>query len=491
MPVQVALVDDERVARDYIGGMRLWREGRFALAINAASAQELLAALDKVAVDILLMDVSMPDMDGIALSSLVAKRYPQIAIVAVSNFDGYDFVRQIMKNGAKDYLLKHRLDEPALLGTLSRLTEEGVGEPEALRAQLARYLSGQAPCPLPADGAQTVACFGQMAALGEMPEEQREMVRRGVEQILEQGSQTALRKAAVAYGGTQFLLFLRFYEGISAAAIQQQAHFICAAAMNETEQIYHARLTLEAGPVMRERKALLKYVEHRAAAGACKAEAEQPRDTLSVDEQKDLLFLLSQGDFESLGKTIRAIFANLKEGGLRQQLFIAKAMIDMARAAAEDWGCAVALPPAGNELFTWMRRQSREELTQSVLSLYQTLIAARREQPFAQCSAPVRGAAAFIQEHYDQPVSLGAIARILGVNESYLSRLFKKETGMTVGEFLLRTRMEKAGGMLARDMPIKKVAFSVGFVQYTHFLRVFKQVMGVTPKQYAQKVKNG
>ena len=64
MRIQVALVDDEQSAREYISSMKLWHEGTFSLAICASGAENLLQCLNRTAVDILLMDVSMPDING-------------------------------------------------------------------------------------------------------------------------------------------------------------------------------------------------------------------------------------------------------------------------------------------------------------------------------------------------------------------------------------------------------------------------------------------
>ena len=62
---------------------------------------------------------------------------------------------------------------------------------------------------------------------------------------------------------------------------------------------------------------------------------------------------------------------------------------------------------------------------------------------------------------------------------------------MTLGDYLTQLRLERAKALLREGRPIKEVAAQVGYVQYTHFLRVFKQKEGCTITQYLQNVKNG
>ncbi len=487
MPVlQVALVDDERISREFIRRMRIWHDGRFALSIVAEDAATLLEALGTVAVDVVLMDVSMPGMNGVELSGILAERYPQISILAISNFDDYDYVRQVMKNGAEDYLLKHRIDENTLADHLERLLpmrEKKKGD--SLRTQLRRFLSNDAPWPFPADGAQLVPCFGALPALAEMPEEQREEVRRGVERILEADSSQTVRKCAVAFGDDRFMLALSFYDAPGYAAIERQTHFLCTVAVDSVHSVFHVPLTLECGPVMHERKALVEYIRRRAVDGALSS--AKIRDTLTLDEQRRLLSLMEQGDATGLEEMIPQLLSSVPANAVRERLFLARALISTARRAGDEWGCNPELPADGNPLFAWMQARSPQRLTEDILEIFRGLLRERRSLLLAEHSPAVRDAARFIQDHYPDTISLSTVAANVGLNESYLSRLFKKEMGVTVGGYLYRIRIRQAEELLERGANLKEIAASTGFVQYTHFLRVFKQETGLTPKEYLQK----
>jgi two-component system, response regulator YesN len=489
MPVlQVALVDDERISREFISRMLIWHDGRFALSIVAEDAATLLEALGTVAVDVVLLDVSMPGMNGVELSGILAERYPQISILAISNFDDYDYVRQVMKNGAEDYLLKHRMDERTLSDHLERLLPIREKKGDSLRTQLRRFLSNDAPWPFPADGAQLVPCFGVLPALAGMPEEQREDVRRGVERILEADSSQTVRKCAVAFGDDRFMLALSFYDASGYALIERQTHFFCTVAIDSVHSVFHLPLTLENGPVMHERKALIEYIRRRAVDDALSS--AKIRDTLTLDEQRRLLSLMEQGDMAGLEKMIPQLLDSVPGDAVRERLFLARALISTARRAGDEWGCGPELPADGNPLFAWMQARCPRKLTEDILEIYRGLLRERRSLLLAEHSPAVRDAARFVQEHYPDTISLSAVAANVGVNESYLSRLFKKEMGITVGEYLYRIRIRQAEEMLERGANLKEIAASTGFVQYTHFLRVFKQETGFTPKEYLQRNNN-
>ena len=76
------------------------------------------------------------------------------------------------------------------------------------------------------------------------------------------------------------------------------------------------------------------------------------------------------------------------------------------------------------------------------------------------------------------------IAAGISINEAHLSRVFKKEMNTTVMDYLAGYRIEKAKELLKSGYSLKQASSEVGFVQYTHFLRVFKEITGKTPTQF-------
>lgn len=97
MERSVLLVDDEKVFRNYIRQMEIWKDSEFCIAAEARSAEEALRILEKQKINLVILDVSMPGKNGVFLSEIIASKYPETAMIAVSSYDDYDYVREILK----------------------------------------------------------------------------------------------------------------------------------------------------------------------------------------------------------------------------------------------------------------------------------------------------------------------------------------------------------------------------------------------------------
>ena len=72
-----------------------------------ANAQETIDGLKKDNPDVLLLDINLPDINGIDLSKQLLKAYPELKIIALTNFEDISFVKRMLKNGVHGYLLKN------------------------------------------------------------------------------------------------------------------------------------------------------------------------------------------------------------------------------------------------------------------------------------------------------------------------------------------------------------------------------------------------
>lgn len=91
----------------------------------------------------------------------------------------------------------------------------------------------------------------------------------------------------------------------------------------------------------------------------------------------------------------------------------------------------------------------------------------------------------YMQEHYAEPLTRETLARLFHYSVPYLSKHFRRETGVSIIDYLISIRMNKAGALLQQtDLSLKDIAASVGYSDVSYFIRMFKKYSGVTPKQF-------
>ncbi|OXL83265.1 hypothetical protein BCV73_09365 [Paenibacillus sp. SSG-1] len=94
----------------------------------------------------------------------------------------------------------------------------------------------------------------------------------------------------------------------------------------------------------------------------------------------------------------------------------------------------------------------------------------------------------YIAEHLHEPITREQLACCVHLNPAYLSRLFKRETGESITDYILRERMEAAKEMIRESsMPISDVAKSLGYYNFSHFSKMFKKVHHASPQQVRRK----
>lgn len=94
---------------------------------------------------------------------------------------------------------------------------------------------------------------------------------------------------------------------------------------------------------------------------------------------------------------------------------------------------------------------------------------------------------AYIAEHYSENISRQELADLMFVSSDYLSRVFNKETGMQIPDYITQVRMEEAKRLLHTDSTVSDIAISVGIDNYSYFSTVFKKYTGMTPMEYRRE----
>jgi Response regulator containing CheY-like receiver domain and AraC-type DNA-binding domain len=127
-----------------------------------------------------------------------------------------------------------------------------------------------------------------------------------------------------------------------------------------------------------------------------------------------------------------------------------------------------------NELLISM--DTLEEIEEWIQGLFTKLVEIKDTKEGESYSAYVNKTISYIKTHYSENISLSIIAEDICVNSSYLSTLFKEETGTGFSEYLCDIRLEKAKALLEEGkLEMKEIISMCGFNNYAYFFSIFKK----------------
>lgn len=138
--IRLGIADDHKIFRN---GLKATLEDNpdFDLIVEASNGKQLLAQLAASIPDVILMDIKMPEMDGIQTTAAVKQRYPNVKVLALSMFNEDKYIVDMMKAGASGYLLKNAEPEE-IIEAISTVFHKDYYFNEHLSVTLIKQLAG-------------------------------------------------------------------------------------------------------------------------------------------------------------------------------------------------------------------------------------------------------------------------------------------------------------------------------------------------------------
>jgi CheY-like chemotaxis protein/AraC-like DNA-binding protein len=502
---RILIVEDEPAAGRYLRSVIELHRPAFTVAGIAGDGREALEQFENLAPDLVVTDIRMPVMDGIELVVELKKRNPRISVIIVSGYQEFEYARRALGTGVVDYLLKpvnpERLGEaldrllPALsareedryLDSLLRFSQGGRGESahgclSEERFWLALCRSGGLPSRflfgetgrekafragdlhvLP--GRDSRECF-LLGRAGMLPYEAfTSQLRAFAGESGEEASAGAL--PCIDRGEALGFLTLVVASGARPASnLQASLRDLCF----DLDRILVAGLSqIHYGPIGKTAargwdKPLADRMEfalgesrmdllEKAVLDMAKAwkQARTPLFAVESELRRILLFVLRKAPRAELGME-----ADL-EYLLEKELSAAKGFDDLAASA---WSLVSKLAGAGDS--------------------------GTRDSGVPAFFCAIKR---YVEMRYAEPLSLASLSANFRISPSYLGKLFRQHAGRSFGEFISTIRIDAAKRLIGEspDMPLKKVAESVGFGDPFYFSRVFKSFAGYPPSDHARR----
>lgn len=194
---------------------------------------------------------------------------------------------------------------------------------------------------------------------------------------------------------------------------------------------------------------------------------------------------MRQGDRERVAGELRNFFAavQLGDGGDRRACEQAYCLYIMVYGSFPE--LAGDSPPlTSDRVFSYKDMQALRDM---LIEVFAEMTDQLKGQSASQSNRTAAAAMQIVDARYMENLTLDDIAEELNFSIFYLSKLFKKQTGMTFTEYLTKCRVEKAKEFLSEGkMSVKEVAFATGYHSQGYFSKIFRKYTGVSPSEYKQ-----
>ena len=204
---------------------------------------------------------------------------------------------------------------------------------------------------------------------------------------------------------------------------------------------------------------------------------------IEVGDVENVLIAQRDMTYAGLGQ-IRYVNAVYMDTGIGLAMLRA-----MARKAAERGGASLVeiheiTQRAVQRIYA--SRNTKEQAKYSDAMILELTEAVRRSRLNLGAYSPhIRRIVEHIQLNYSQKLSLGDLAALAHMSESHLSKIFKKEVGTNISQYIEHLRCEKAAEMLRSGRTaIQEISSYVGYEDNNYFVKVFKKQFGMTPTEY-------
>jgi two-component system response regulator YesN len=542
------LVDDEADVREGIQSEIDWAALGFTVIGVAENGREATEIIERQPPDVVVTDIRMPFMDGLALSSWIRERYPSIRIVILTGFDEFEYAQKAVKLLIDEYVLKPFTSEElmqALVKVKERLDQESARR-EDIAALEEHYRKS---LPVLRENYLIALITRQLslkdmenkAALYDLPLTGSGYVVSAIRLDLEQQEGQALNvagvPASVSNGSLkdsadkELQLFavlniaeeLTVSQGLGIPFLHHDRVVLLSVAPPGSRERWmdrvlaslnnirvsierYLKLTVTIGVgTVRDKPTELRYshddailaLDYRLVHGGNRViwieDVEKRQgERVRFDEwkQQALIRSLKVGSLQEIQDTVESLFLGIVDTMISYpdyQIYLVEMMTAILKVCKDADLEPDAVFGKNFLLFAELHRfSSLQETRQWILSICAKIHGSIVSDRQFSYKNLVSEAKAYALAHYhENDISIHMVCSHLHISNGYFSTIFKKETKMTFVNYLMQLRMDVAKELLqTTDLKAFEIAGKVGFADPNYFSFCFKKVCGVSPKEY-------
>ncbi|MFC4598636.1 helix-turn-helix domain-containing protein [Cohnella hongkongensis] len=525
--MKAMIVDDEYYIREGLMKSGLWDELAIEVAGEAEDGVSAWRKYQDCRPDILLLDINIPELNGIELARLIRGDNENAQIIFLTGYDEFQWVKEAVSLQASDYLLKpvareelgkalekakHRMQIAEDLNLHVGLLQKQVYEfSKAAHEQwLIDLVQQRRPLEqsleLLASSGVRLDPEGQYAVLVCVIDDYFQMYERcstGERQLYQYAyrklTEEALEPFARAYAFGENAGRVGVLTGLAPGQpeprdIAERLRSVFAEYLKLSVSIGISNPAQGLQRTFNAYHEAARAMEYRAIVGGgqiipySSTAKTMSRNNRMLDKELYLLSEIRAGHEENVVRILREWSDDLRSLGWDEMKLVASQLVMFVIRLFKEARVANQTVVRSNPLVELSDCRTADELVRFLTAYFTEVgrvIRMSREVPSHRI---IEQAKTWIREHIAEDVSLVNLAEHLNISPKYLSSRFKQATNETFAEFTTQVRFERAKTLLSDlDLKILDVARKVGFTDTNYFSMAFKKQFGMTPTEYRRK----
>lgn len=505
---KVLLVDDEKIERNGIRMLLQRMPEEFEIR-EASNGVEALRMLREETADMVLTDIKMPQMDGIELIEKIREYGSQMPIAIFSGYGEFDYAQKAIRNGVSNYILKpvkpQEFEETIrkILRTIEQREQEGEKQRESRQYLYRHYLkmyleTGKSTYaellksnPEKSEQFNRIQCMMLMETEDNFVESHEAELEEKLPQFLDRELgflSLDMNQLLILFYQSASNNYMRIGEAVREWLKQEygmESYIAVSRPVKHSDHLSKLYAELE---TQLENK-FYQLDEHIFGYGGGTFSEDETPIQQKTDFQAILQENIRKKEIPQLWDNYYKLRQQIRTASMDSQMYIKFIFTELIR-----------------DIYEQMQAVGSEEMKADVEKVYQSgnlgsiceVIEGCIHKFEKNCLAENGSARSdverirrYIQYHVDEDLRIDQLAARVYLSQTYLSYIFKKETGMTISRYIRQCRMEKAKEFLtSTDMKIVQVCEKVGFSNVSYFCQSFREYTGVSPEKFRKSGEN-
>ncbi|KGP74474.1 response regulator [Pontibacillus yanchengensis] len=497
--MNILIVDDENITRM---GLRKTIESseQFSVVGEASNGKQALEFVrQQHCIDVILLDLNMPIMDGLQFLDYLDSTF-QGKVVVLSSYDDLDHVKSAMKKGASDYFHKPTMSPDKITNMLIAISKEETGPKHSgevddwmkhlILTPSEKLLKVNHPFVDHSKG--KVVILASVNDFDQLNLNDFEIYNS----LIQWKEQSNFRGEIVPWREGQYLV-VDVLQTKSLLNQYQHIQTLCDSIQRFLKTT--KELTLSFGVSQMVYDPLQMNQSVKEAEEIVQQEFFKGRQTLHFYKEENK----SEQDFQVSAQSIWQAMDDVDKSALQNELNkYFKELIKIEnkeKVLQESFNLLISLknymenfnetaPLQQIPIQHISKLHYASDIHNEVYQSFHFMLNWIAEYENNHYSPIVKSVMKYVHQHYTKEISLDGLARHVQTNPSYLSRIFKEQTGSTVSDCIAELRINKAKELLKHNqLRTKDVSLAVGYANERYFSQIFKKYTGMTPTKFRKQ----